>query len=355
MKILHIAQFGKRKTGIGTVVERLYIEQVRLGHEVRIATTSPNLAYKHLDIFNVSKAKYLYNLLDEFKPDAVLFHSVWIMPYIRMANILRKESIPYAIMMHGANSKENHKKNRLKKIFANLLLFNRFMRNAKTIIYLSQKEYENCVSRNVNPNYSIMPNGCDLVDVDIANKSIHTPVNIIFLGRLIIHHKGIDVLLDAINILYEQGRRDFHVSFYGNENDVDIETIKDKLHRIPEIASYNGPAYGDKKVEVFSNADAFILTSRYEGMPMGVLEALSYGVPCILTPGTNMADDVVEAGAGWETDFSSEGVASAILKSIKDLKDNYAKYHHSAYKMSKRYDWNVIANQSIYILSGICK
>lgn len=354
MKILHIAQFGKRKTGIGTVVERLYIEQVKLGHEVRIATTSPNLAYKHIDLFNVSKAEYLNNLLKEFKPDAVLFHSVWIIPYIGMANILRKESIPYAIMMHGANSKENHRKNRLKKIFANLFFFNRFMRNAKTIIYLSQKEYENCVSRNVNPNYSIMPNGCDLVDVNIANKSINKPVKIIFLGRLIIHHKGIDVLLDALDILYNQGRRDFRLIFYGNENDVDIEVIKKRLERIPEIASYNGPAYGDKKVEVFSNADAFILTSRYEGMPMGVLEALSYGVPCILTPGTNMADDIVEAGAGWKAEFSSKSVASTIQKSINDLRSNYTVYHHSAYKMSKRYDWNVIANQSITILSNIC-
>ena len=52
------------------------------------------------------------------------------------------------------------------------------------------------------------------------------------------------------------------------------------------------------------NSDMFILTSRHEGFPMSILEALSYGLPVLITKGTNMTDLVHKASAGWtcETD-----------------------------------------------------
>lgn len=355
MKILHIAEFGLRKTGIGTVVERLHLEQTKLGHDVRIATTSENLAYKHLQIINVSNPSNLELLLNEWTPDVVIFHSIWCMPYIKMAKILKNRKIPYAVMMHGANSVENYKKNKLKKWVANTLFFNRFMRDAVTIVYLSHKEYENCVSRSVNKHYAIIPNGCDMVDIDVKDKKPNKPLKIIYLGRLIIHHKGLDYLLDALDILKQRNFTEATFQFYGNENDVDIEIIKERLKNLEGLATYEGPAYGDKKVEVLLKADAFILTSRYEGMPMGVLEALTYGVPCILTPGTNMAEDVVEAGAGWAADFSVKSVADTMLKAIDNLKQDYTTYHQAAYEMSKRYDWNKIAKQSIEILTKLTK
>lgn len=355
MKILHIAEFGLRKTGIGTVVERLHLEQSKLGHDVRIATTSENLAYKHLQITNVSNPSNLELLLTEWAPDAVMFHSIWCMPYIKMAKILKNRKIPYAVMMHGANSVENYKKNRLKKWVANTLFFNRFMRDAATIVYLSHKEYENCVSRKVNNQYAIIPNGCDMVDIDVNAKKPNKPFKIIYLGRLMIHHKGLDYLFDALDILKQRNFKEATFQFYGNENDVDIEIIKERLKNLEGLASYEGPAYGDKKIEVLSNADAFILTSRYEGMPMGVLEALTYGVPCILSPGTNMSRDIVAAGAGWETVLSANNIADTIVQAVDDLKLDYHKLCNSAYSMSKFYDWKKIAQSSIELMQGIFK
>ena len=353
MKILHIAEFGLRKTGVGTVIERLYNEQKLLGHNVRIATTSENLAYKHLEIFNVGNPKNFSLLLNNWTPDIVMFHSIWCVPYIKMAKMLKERNIPYAVMMHGANSLENYKKHKLKKWFANSLFFNKFMRDAATIVYLSKKEYENCVSKNINHDYDIIPNGCDIVDMDITAKTPNRPLHIIYLGRLVMHHKGLDFMLNALDILKEQNFSDAIFQFYGNENDVDIDIIKNRLKSLDGLASYEGPAYGRKKAEVFSKADAFILTSRYEGMPMGVLEALSYGVPCILTPGTNMAEDIAEAGAGWKTELDAHSIANTIVSAVSDLSHNYYKKCESAYKIAKMYDWKTIALQHVEVLNRL--
>lgn len=353
MKILHIAEFGNKKTGIGTVVERLYMEQTMLGHEVRIVTTSPNLAYKHLKLFHIKTKENFKKLIEVWQPNAVLFHSIWAMPYISFAKILRNFSIPYAVMMHGANSDYNNKKNHIKKEIANLLFFNNFLRKAKTIIFLSNSEYKRCVSSNINPCYDIIPNGCELIDLDLSHKVLNDPVIITYLGRMAIEIKGLNYLFEAIRLLRLRGLKNVKFKFYGNENDIDIIETKKQIALLSEMVSFEGPVYGDEKKKVLFNTDIFILTSPSEGMPMGVLEALSHGVPCILTPGTNMAEDVVEAGAGWKAELDAESIANIIEKAVDDLRLNSHQFYEAAYKMSKRYDWKIIAKQHVEVMKNI--
>ena len=60
-----------------------------------------------------------------------------------------------------------------------------------------------------------------------------------------------------------------------------------------------GPFYGlDKWIEL-SKLDLLIQPSRTEGMPNTVLEAMSIGIPCAVTPQTNMADIIENSGNGW--------------------------------------------------------
>ena len=353
MKILHIAEFGKRASGIGTVVERLYKEQLVLGHDVRIVTIAENIAYKHLCLNTCCTKEDFESFLNNWKPEAVLFHSIWAMPYIKFAKVLKKNRIPYAVMMHGADSKVNRKSAPFKKWIANTIWFDNFMKKASAIVYLSQTEMDNCLSAKNNKNNVIIPNGCDQEDFDISRIGIHTPVNIIYLGRLAKYTKGIDILLDSLEILKNEEYSEVIVNFYANENDIDLQYLKNRLPHLNGIANYCGGAYGDKKKNVFKEADAFILTSRSEGMPMGVLEALSYGVPCILTPGTNMADDLQLSGAGWKAELNKNSVANKIKEAVRDLKHQYNMYHQSAIKLSANYDWAKIAQKHIDLMEKI--
>lgn len=353
MRILHVAEFGRRASGIGTVVERLQKEQLILGHDVRIVTTTENIAYKHLELTTLYTGADMDSYLCSWKPDAVLFHSSWAMPYIKFAKSLRKKCIPYAIMMHGADSKVNRQSAPFKKWLANILLFNKFMKNASAIVYLSKTEEANCLSAKNNRNNVIIPNGCDSGEFIKDKSLIHNPVNIVFIGRLDKFHKGIDALLDALEILKKRDFKEARISFYANENDVDLQYLKDRLQSLSQLASYCGGVYGAEKKHVLQNADAFILTSRFEGMPMGVLEAISYGVPCILTPGTNMADELKYVGAGWKAEFDSYSIADKIMEAVSDLKNNYELHHHAAFELSANYDWKKIARQHIELMNEI--
>ncbi|QHG18524.1 glycosyltransferase [Nostoc sp. ATCC 53789] len=93
--------------------------------------------------------------------------------------------------------------------------------------------------------------------------------------------------------------------------------------------------------------DLLIHTFRFEGHPIAVLEALSYGIPCLLTPGTNIAGEVEAAGAGW----SVEDTPAAIAKGMQDVlaaRLELSKRGQAARNLvEEKYSWNQIGKQSL--------
>jgi poly(glycerol-phosphate) alpha-glucosyltransferase len=51
-----------------------------------------------------------------------------------------------------------------------------------------------------------------------------------------------------------------------------------------------GPAFGEETEALLRSADAFVLPSFSEGLPMSVLEAWSYGLPVVMTPECNLPE-----------------------------------------------------------------
>ena len=74
---------------------------------------------------------------------------------------------------------------------------------------------------------------------------------------------------------------------------------------------------------------------------MALLEALSYGIPCLVTKGTNMGDEIKQENAGWVADTNSESVKVAFLNLLDHL--DFAEKSNNAYKLAEKYSWDSIA------------
>ena len=346
MNILHIAPIGHHSEGIGTVLQNLYPAQIKLGHDVRIITIYKNKIYQGWPLESITNKKDFELYLSKWSPDIVILHSHFQVEYYQFTKILVLKKIPYCVQLHGALSRSNYSNHHIKKVIAGILLFNSILKKANSIIYLNKAEYNNSIVPRINPNYIIIPNGCDQPFSLLINRPVNNPVDIVFIGRIRIIHKGLDVLVQVIRKLYEDGFKNVHFSFYGNEDDLDVEYLKKELANIPN-AEYYGSAYGEKKDRILHRADIFLLTSRYEGMPMGVLEAWSYGVPCILTNGTNMTGDDVNKDAFWAAEFDFDSIYNTIVLAVKQYKDNPTKFRMAAREESHKYDWSVISKNTI--------
>ena len=111
-----------------------------------------------------------------------------------------------------------------------------------------------------------------------------------------------------------------------------------------------GTIYDEEKVKALRKANILLLTSRYEGSPMTILDALSYGNPCLVTPGTNVADEIERNNLGWKTELNAETIANCMLKAREDYKKNYASYYDNCrHYVLDNYLWDKIAQQSVEI------
>ena len=103
---------------------------------------------------------------------------------------------------------------------------------------------------------------------------------------------------------------------------------------------------GEEKARVLLDADVFIQTSRTEGMPLGVLEALSYGLPCLLTEGTTFAQTVASRGAGWNAGSDVDAIAAALRQSVAD-RSRFPLFSANAVAVSREHDWHTAAQTAI--------
>lgn len=112
-------------------------------------------------------------------------------------------------------------------------------------------------------------------------------MTVLVLGRLSAHHKGLDLLLAHASANADR-LRELRLRFLlvgDGEFKPDIEhalSISPALREVLELSPWCEP------IKAYERADCVLLTSRIEGVPLVMLEAMALGIPCIATdlPGT---------------------------------------------------------------------
>ncbi|MBD5220300.1 MAG: glycosyltransferase [Bacteroidales bacterium] len=346
MKILHIVDFGKSKgiSGMTEAVINLSNAQKRAGAEVLIGSTRDHPAVDDKFIINIHKLNNFRNLFSTFNPDVVVFNSFYDFHHPLYAYFLRKKRIPYLIAFHGGASPTNFKKHKLKKTIANYFIFNSYISKANGVIYLNENESNKSIFKRLAPHQLIIPNGINLHNNKHRDYDIETRIEILFLSRLDRFGKGLDVLLQTLSVLkVSEINKKIHFSFYGPTTD----NIQDDISKLNDIASYQGIATDKIKHQVFSQSDILILPSRSEGMPMSILEALSFGLPCIVTPETNMAEIVTKNNCGWSTSLTVESLQQTILKAVNQYSSDWENLTKNAIMTSRKFNWDEIAEKSL--------
>jgi len=119
---------------------------------------------------------------------------------------------------------------------------------------------------------------------------------LLFLG-LISKNKGIFDLIDVLATNKESFQNRLCLSIGGNgETDKLRKEINDK--KLGEMVEYLGWVTQDKKNNCLQQTDVYILPSYNEGLPISILEAMSYGKPIISTNVGGIPEIVVSGRNG---------------------------------------------------------
>lgn len=291
--------------------------------------------------FRLDNLYYPFN-----NPDLVVFEGLYYLEFYWVAYELRRKDIPYIIIPRGSLTVHAQKIKKIKKKVGNLLVFNRFIKNADAIQFLTDSEYSSSGDK-WNKKHIIIPNGVETKKhIKIWEKT--ESIRGVFIGRMNMYHKGLDYLMEAcIKLKSELIKHKCTIELYGPDRNGAKQILLNKIetNNLRNIIFIKDEIYNSEKEKTLLQSDFFILTSRFEGHPMGLIEALSYGLPCLVTEGTNMGKEISESNAGWVAENSIESISEK-LRNLINEKDSLEFKGHNALQLSKEYNWDKIAEIS---------
>ena len=145
-------------------------------------------------------------------------------------------------------------------------------------------------------------------NVVIINNAIRIPkltknknnkeLQFLFLGALI-KRKGVIDLLNAVNLMKNNGVKNFKLIIAGEgeeENRLKSYVVENELS---DNVKFLGWVDNDTKPQILMNADVLVLPSYNEGLPIAILEAMSYGLPIISTDVGSISEAVINDCNGF--------------------------------------------------------
>ena len=373
-KSLKIGMLGhkripSREGGVEIVVEELSTRMVALGHDVTCYNRSghhvsgkefdqkKNKEYKGVKLktaltFNIKgiaamSSSVFGGIRAAFgNYDVVHFHAEGPCAMLWLPKLFGKKCIA---TIHGLD----HQRAKWGKFARTYIMFGEkcAVKFADEIIVLSegvQKYFLDTYGRKTR----FIPNGVNrpkIIPADLITKKYNLTKDsyILFLGRLV-PEKGIRYLIDA----FKQVKTDKKLVIAGGSSDTDEFTNELKeLTKDDERIIFTGFVQGQELEELYSNAYIYTLPSDLEGMPLSLLEAMSYGNCCLVSDIAECAEVV-------------EDKALLFQKSnIEDLKDTLQDASNHPEKVQNlkqqasdficdKYNWDDIVQETLSLYGG---
>ena len=181
-----------------------------------------------------------------------------------------------------------------------------------SFIVLSNKEKE-CIQRRFRSNnIFVLPNAVDIPETT-RTSNFHKPLNILFIGR-IAASKGVEYIIEAA--VKMKGRVPFRLIFAGEEEKKDKYIPYAKKRLGEDYFQYVGIISGQAKTDLFNKCDVFLLPSFYEGLPISMLECMSFGIVPVVTNVGSISSCVTDEENGL---IISQKDSDVIIDAIKEL------------------------------------
>jgi len=126
------------------------------------------------------------------------------------------------------------------------------------------------------------------------------------------------------------------------------------MHGLEGRVEVPGPIAEEAKDAAFRAADIYVLPSHVEGMPVGLLEAMSYGLPCVVTPVGGIASVVQDGVNGLLVPpRDSAALASAIEQLVEDPALRRRLGTAARETITRRFNWVTRAQEFIDLYSTV--
>lgn len=347
MRIAHLSRVrGAADGGISLIIEQLCAAQTEIERLSSVAWFAPpqNLAHS----------------LRDFQPDLVHVHGLWSGPNRLLA---RRHQLPAVIAPQGMLDPWAMQQKPRRKWLAWRLFEQANLARCGAVQAVSPAELQAVRQWGIGSPVAILPNAVALPEPE-ALASLSVPAwktaaphkrHLLFLSRF--HpKKGIDVLLRTWQGLAgspEQSDWRLVLAGYGDQGElaerVASAQARGELHNVAVI----GAVFGAEKAATFLAADAFVLPSYSEGLPMAALEAMAHRLPCLLSAACNIPE-AFAAGAALTAEPDADALKASLLR-LFSLSSGERNAMGAAGRalVAEHFSWPQVAEQTLQLYQWI--
>ena len=312
MEIIHLI-LGKanpqRMNGVNKVVYQLATKQVLYGEKVAVwgitDSLEMNFEERNFETRLFKKKQFPFSFSNELrdaiinKKDEAVFHlhGGWIPVYYSLAKLFFKFNIRFVLTAHGAyNTVAMKKSSVLKKLYF-YFFEKKLLQRAQNIHCIGKSEVDGLKSIFRTKKYILLPYGFENKKNINLKKSTDKNIVFGFIGRLDIYTKGLDTLVEAFKKFNVKVPHSELWILGDSKEKSKLESMVSKNFLENNIILY-GSKFGIEKDDLLEKMDVFVHPSRNEGLPLSVIEAASFGKPCIVTDATNIGDEIERYNSG---------------------------------------------------------
>ena len=257
--------------------------------------------------------------------------------------------VPYVLQTRGGVPRES--KSRQKRLF-DTIFGTDILRDAECLVASSDVEaagYDGVVPNGERVPVEHIPNGVNVSEYSrpVENGAFRRKIGlsertplVLFLGRL--HPiKNLDLLLRAFAQVRKNGVPDAHLVVAGPDEGKESGLRESAAELgLSDHVSFPGPLYDETKQQAYTDADVFVLPSRYESFGNVVVESLACGTPVVVTENCGVAQ--------WIAD----DVGSVVSPTVSTLSDEIISMINSNHgpktaqlcqSFARQFDWESVA------------
>jgi glycosyltransferase involved in cell wall biosynthesis len=235
----------------------------------------------------------LKSALEEFQPDLILSHHLWMLSAIACKQV---KDIPVFLISHGtALRQKDFCPQRASEVMP-------LLQKAEMVFALnnSQKEKINAEFKIEPAKIAITGNGYDPAIFYPPKKKKKNKVKKLVYAGKISYAKGLRELLKVLEFISTFANQKITLTLCGSGSENQVDKLKKIAEELDFPVIFTGIITQQELAEKFRESDAFILPSYYEGLPLVLIEALACGLPVVVNdlPGLRewMGNKIIRSG-----------------------------------------------------------
>lgn len=268
--------------------------------------------------------------IEQFKPDLIFFHSTFSLSVLTRLYMARMR-IPFLYCPHGWAA-QRYSENKIKRTIV-AYIEGRLCGLANVVLNISHNDRDFALQRGYAGQHIVIENAMPDSNAIVQERPYATnenKINLLFVGRFD-RQKGLDVLLNAY-LEVAKLRPDLHLHIVGasvldqvegSENRANIQEIQDRITFHSWVCSQDIPAY-------YEHADLLVMPSRWEGLPMVLIEALRAGTPALLSNASGMGILIENGKSGFVVKEPTVQAFALALQNIKKTQLHEMRFHARA-------------------------